>query len=374
MEIRDHRRAWHDAARELLPPGIEVWDAHCHTGDADPDGVTGTADELLVRLDRVGHAGAVIMTSRDQGGYPPANDRVLAEAAASGGRLIPFARVDPHRPDAAAEAERSLAAGHRGLKLHPRGEDFGLDHPRLPDVARIAAARRVPVLVHAGRGIPPLHDGLLGLLDEVPGLAVILAHCAISDLAQLGPRAAELPGVYFDTAWWDATDVLGLFAAVPTGRILYASDTPYGRPPDAFTRTMRVAAAAGLDAAACAAVFGGTLRRLIAGEDEAGPPVPPPAVPVPRPGMLRLYASLHGAVVELFAGRDGTEAMELARAACRVPPWDADAAAFAAIGAGLDAALAAPDGRRGRRAQLGLLLTLSAGALTPTVPVPAVAG
>ncbi len=362
------RRRWHDAARALLPAGTSVWDAHCHTGDADPDGVTGTAGKLLERLDRAGHAGAVIMSSRDPAGYSAANDRILAEAGASGGRLIPFLRIDPHAPDAIAEAERGLAAGHRGVKLHPRGEAFALSHPVVHAVARLAAARRVPVLVHSGRGIPPLREDLLRLLEVAPGVRVILAHCGISDLARLGPEAGYLPGVYFDTAWWDVTDLLALFAWVPPGRILYASDTPYGRPAMSFTRTMRVAAAASLDEAARAAVFGGTLHRLLAGDEgeHLGGPAGDDYV-IADPGLLRVYASLHGAIVELFGGGDAAEPISLARLGCDVDSHVPHAGVYRALAAGLELAADPEAPRRGR---LGLVLTLAAAALTPQVPVP----
>ncbi len=361
------RRRWYEAARALLPAAAEIWDAHCHTGDADPDGVSGTAAQLLERLDRAGHAGAVIMSSQDRGGYPPANDRILAEARASGGRLIPFLRVDPNAPGAVAEVERSLAAGHRGVKLHPRGESFAMGHPVVTDIARVAAARQAPILVHSGRGIPPLRDDLLRLLDAAPGMRIVLAHCAISDLARLGPEATDLPGVYFDTAWWDVTDLLALFAWVPPARILYASDTPYGRPAMGFTRTMRVAAAAGLGDEALEAVFGGTLHRLLAGADQAdlGPAAGDEYV-VADPGLLRVYASLHGAIVEMFGGGEAVEPISLARLGCDVDDHVPHHAVYVALAAGLDlAASEAP-----LRARLGLVLTLAAAALTPQVPVP----
>ncbi len=368
MPIPAERRRWHDAARALLPAGAEVWDAHCHTGDADPDGVTGSAAKLLERLDRADQAGAVIMSSQDPGGYPAANDRVLAEAEASGGRLVPFLRIDPNAASAVAETERSLDAGHRGVKLHPRGESFAMSHPAVADVARLAAERRVPVLVHAGRGIPPLRDDLVALLEAAPGLRIILAHCGISDLARLGPEAAGLPGVYFDTAWWDVTDLLALFAWVPPGRILYASDTPYGRPEMSFTRTMRVAAAAGLADPALRGVFGGTLLRLLDGDEgeDLGGPAGDEYV-IADPGLLRVYASLHGAIVEMFAGGDAAEPISLARLGCDVDAGVPHAEVYAALARGLDLAAHSHGPARGR---LGLVLTLAAVALTPQVPVP----
>src|SRR2546429_970983 len=102
-----------ESARSVLPPGTRWTDAHTHTGFSDPDGVTASAEELLAGLDRAGSERAVVLTTAEPAGYPPANDRVLAEAAASGGRLVPFCRVDPNAPDPLGEARRCFAAGAR---------------------------------------------------------------------------------------------------------------------------------------------------------------------------------------------------------------------------------------------------------------------
>ena len=42
--------------------------------------------------------------------------------------------------DFAAEVERSLAAGHRGIKLHPRAESFRLDNSGLLTIAVVSVA------------------------------------------------------------------------------------------------------------------------------------------------------------------------------------------------------------------------------------------
>ena len=68
-------------------------------------------------------------------GYPPANDRVLEAAAASDGRLVAFCRVDPHATRC-AEARRCLDAGARGIKLHPRAEQFTLSEPACASSSR----------------------------------------------------------------------------------------------------------------------------------------------------------------------------------------------------------------------------------------------
>src|SRR5256885_3349501 len=108
-----------ESARSVLPPGTRWTDAHTHTGFSDPDGVTASAEELLAGLDRAGTERAVVFTTAEPAGYPPANDRVLAEAAASGGRLVPFCRVDPNARDPIGEARPRFAAGGRGPQSDP---------------------------------------------------------------------------------------------------------------------------------------------------------------------------------------------------------------------------------------------------------------
>src|SRR3954471_18506881 len=105
-----------ESAKALLPPGTGWTDVHTHTGSNDPDGVTGSAEELLAALDRAGHERAVTFTTAEPDGYPPANDRVLGEVEASGGRLSAFCRVDPNAGDPLPEIERCLARGARGVK------------------------------------------------------------------------------------------------------------------------------------------------------------------------------------------------------------------------------------------------------------------
>lgn len=365
----DPLTAWHAAARALLPEEIEVWDAHTHTGRKDPDGVTGTVGGLLAKLDDAGHAGAVVMTNQDPTGYPAANDRVLDEAGASDGRLVPFLRVDPGLgADAVAEVQRSLEAGHRGVKLHPRAERFRLGDPAVRRIMQVAAERGVPVLSHAGRGIPSLGEDAARLCDEIDGLQLVLAHAAISDLSWLGPTAADHRGLYFDTAWWDVTDLLALFAWVPPGRILYASDTPYGHPSLGFTMTMRVAASARYGPAQLEGLFGGTLRHLLAGREphDLGP-APGDDFVTGDPGLLRVHASLHGAISRAFSGDDASEPVSLARLGCVVADDVHHAAVLRSIGDILDSI--DPDSSR-RSLVVRPLIVAATAALTPDVAVP----
>src|SRR3954453_6826115 len=147
-----------ESARAVLPDGAAWMDAHTHTGSNAPDGVTASAEELLGGLDRAGVGRAVVFTTHEPAGYPEANDRVLAEAAASGGRLGPFVRGDPNAADPLREARRCIDAGARGIKLHPRSDAFALPHSEVERLGALAGGPRRPGLFPPGPG-PPAPGG-----------------------------------------------------------------------------------------------------------------------------------------------------------------------------------------------------------------------
>ncbi|MBA3421419.1 MAG: amidohydrolase family protein [Thermoleophilaceae bacterium] len=309
-------RPWYDALRESLP-GLRLFDAHTHTGASDPDGFACSVYEVAEALDLVDARG-VVFTMQEPAGYSPANDRVLAEAAASEGKLVAVCRLDPHeRP--VAEAERCLAAGARGLKLHPRAEGFSLADPSVEAIFALAHERRLPIVIHAGRGIPALGRHVLGLAERFPDARPILAHAGVCDLAWIWRRLDDHPNVFFDTAWWSALDLLALFSLVPPGRILWGSDLPYGTPLQSAVLALRCALEAGLSPDQVAGVAGGQLERLLAGEEplDAGPA---PGAELAEVDLLldRVHAALVNAIGRIMGGEGGEAGVGLARLACEV--------------------------------------------------------
>ena len=96
------------------------------------------------------------------------------------------------------------------------------------ELAAIAHERELPILIHAGRGIPALGAHVVELAGEFPDARFILAHAGVCDLSWIWRVAADHPNLLFDTAWWMPADLQTLFALVPPGQILFASDAPYG--------------------------------------------------------------------------------------------------------------------------------------------------
>jgi predicted TIM-barrel fold metal-dependent hydrolase len=306
--------------RDELPDGAYLFDAHTHLGD-DIDGMHGSYEELTAMLDRYRLAGAFVFCL-DEPDREPAfcvpNDRTLAHASNSGGRLIPFVRLDLTKGPL-EEARRALDLGARGIKLHPRAQAFALDDERLGPIFELARDRAVPILIHGGRGLPPIGAHLEALVRRFEGVRLIVAHAGIADMAGLAGRLGGIPGVFFDTSVWSAVDLLDLLRQVPPEQVIYASDYPYGRQPNSLLLSLRTAKLAGFDERQLRDMLGENARRIADNE-------PLPALTTPR-GASSLVQPLTFARIHQYISmsvpmlwmrqRDGIGALGLAVNASR---------------------------------------------------------
>jgi predicted TIM-barrel fold metal-dependent hydrolase len=264
-----------EQARAELPDGVEVFDAHTHLG-LDIDGMVGDLDELLAVQRAYGISRSFTFCLDEPDRHPSfaaANGRTLAFAAASRGALVPFVRLDLNEAPL-EEARRALDLGARGIKLHPRAQKFLSDDPRLHPIFELAADRRVPILIHGGRGLPPIAHGLAHLVDRYEP-TLIIAHAGIVDLAALAEHFSGRAGVFFDTSVWSPLDLLDLYRLVSPEQIVYASDYPYGRQPNSLLMTVRTARASGLDDRQLRAILWESASRIADG-------LPPLEVTPPR--------------------------------------------------------------------------------------------
>jgi hypothetical protein len=347
-----------DSAR-LRPEGGEVFDAHTHLG-LDEDGRSLDLETLLSQLDNGGARRACVFPLHDperRPSYRVPNDRVLGWAGESEGRLIPFCRLDPAEAPV-AEGIRCIEKGARGIKLHPRAQSFSFDGPVMDGIFALAGEAGVPILIHAGRGMPPIADGLANLALRHPEVVLILAHGAICDQGILTSRLKGHPGVLYDTSCFFPIDVIELLARVPAERVVFASDPPYGLTSSGVYLALRAAAHAGLDETATRAILGETMAGLVDGRGLAPASPPRGGEKITLNGRLARaygYGSLAGPA--LFAGaiEQAQGMLDLAIAVCRDPDPGEAGETLDAIGAGFMAARALLDAEGGVRGALDLL-------------------
>ena len=224
--------AQYERVSALLPAGCAVFDAHTHLG-LDEDGHALSVAGHLRLMDEAGVRAANVFALNEpdrEPAYRAPNDRVLEWAADVPDRLFPFVRLSLDE-DPLGEAVRCLDRGARGIKLHPRAQAFRVNDPQLEAVFALADERRLPVLIHAGRGLPPGMPLELGhVAERHPGASLILAHAAIVAQAGIGELARSVENIFFDSSTWSPYDLLNLLSLVPPEQVLWASDIPYGEP------------------------------------------------------------------------------------------------------------------------------------------------
>jgi uncharacterized protein len=266
---------WDDELRRELPDGADIFDAHTHLG-TDIDGMVGIYDDLERGMARYGISRAFMFCLDEPDRHPgfrAGNDRTLEFAARSNDRLIPFVRLDMNEGPI-DEAKRCIELGARGIKLHPRAQKFLLNDERLAPVFELAAERKVPILIHGGRGLPPIADDLAHLVDRYQDAQLIVAHAGIADLAALADRLGGKAGVFFDTSVWSPLDLLGLYRLVGPEQVVYASDYPYGQQPASLLISLRTARLAGLDEEQVRDVLARNANAIADGEAPREPSAP----------------------------------------------------------------------------------------------------
>lgn len=249
------------------PAAVTAIDTHVHV-EADGHGHRSLDDELLEAsaayfksgqdrtptLERIAahyrerNLAAVVFTvdAHTATGHPALDGHeILARAAEHADVLIPFASVDPHDgAEAVARLTDLVAAGARGLKLHPSLQAFAPDDPAVYPLYEVAAEAGVPVVFHTGQtGIGAGLPGGRGiklrfsdpmLIDDVaadlPSLPIVLAHPSVPWQDAAISIATHKANVFIDLSGWSPRYFPPQLVRAANGRlrrkVLFGSDYP----------------------------------------------------------------------------------------------------------------------------------------------------
>jgi predicted TIM-barrel fold metal-dependent hydrolase len=175
------------------------------------------------------------------------NDYILDAVARFPQRLSGFCCIDPFTPKAAAEAERCLLAGLRGvgeLAFYRSGIDSDcLNH--LEPIMALARAHDVPVMIHTNEPIGHLYPGktpntlsqIYRMVLRFAANKIVLAHWGggLFFYNLLRKEVKEsLGNVYFDTAaspfLYDADIYASARHILGVDKILFGTDYPLLKP------------------------------------------------------------------------------------------------------------------------------------------------
>lgn len=253
------------------PAAVTAIDVHVHV-EQDAHGRFSLDEELMAAsaayfrsdddraptLDRIAdfyrsrRMAAVVFTvdAHTATGHPALSSLEIVEGAGRHGDvLIPFASVDPHEGTGAVDALRDLvAAGARGLKLHPSLQDFAPDDRAHYPLYEAAAELGVPVVLHTGqtgigaglpggRGIKLRHSDPM-LIDEVaadhPELTIVMAHPSVPWQDAALSVATHKANVHIDLSGWAPAYFPPQLVRAVSGRLrhkaLFGTDYPVLHP------------------------------------------------------------------------------------------------------------------------------------------------
>jgi uncharacterized protein len=207
----ERSRAGHDP----MPPHLREAAERYFGGDHRLPTIDEVADYYRER-----NMAAVVFTVdwESQSGIPPIpNEEIADGAAANPDVLIPFASVDPARPDAVERARRLIdELGVRGFKFHPNLQAFFPDDRSVYPLYEVIAEAGLPALFHSGHsGIGTGLPGGGGLLlkysnpmclDEVaadfPDLKIVLAHPSFPWQDEAISVCLHKANVWIDLSGW----------------------------------------------------------------------------------------------------------------------------------------------------------------------------
>ncbi len=203
---------------------------HVHVG-VSRDGAKLTWPELQNILNRypLSHAVVFPIDERKPGAsYSKMNKRV-SEFVSQNKRIIGFLRLNPCEPEAAfRELNQAASRGLRGVKLHPRSENFSPSQAE--DLIAAIEKAKLPIVLHTSHEHHSHPSTWESMFVKFKKISFILAHAGKDAYLEARRMAVKYPHVYLDTSTLSYRRTSILLEKPGPSKIVFASDLPYSHP------------------------------------------------------------------------------------------------------------------------------------------------
>jgi predicted TIM-barrel fold metal-dependent hydrolase len=205
-------------------------DMHVHLGHSK-DGAQWTWRDIqkLHRRYSITHSVLFPIDETEPGpSYSRLNSRI-ASLMRQTKQIIGFCRLDPSQPNVAyEELVRSVKLGLRGVKFHPRSENFSPS-----DVQELLLAiekEKLPVVLHTSHEHHCHPASWEGIFLRHKKISFVLAHAGKDAYLEAEAVAGRCPNVYLDTSTLSYRRTAVLLKKLGSRKIVFASDAPYSHP------------------------------------------------------------------------------------------------------------------------------------------------
>jgi len=217
-----------DAYKDLIE-NLLIVDAHTHIG-RDTDGHSISANRLLSDMDYFGVNMAIafpLNNPRDNHTFSKSNDYIINASKKAKERIIPFCRLNPRFEEWKNEIVRCAELGFRGIKLHPRSQDFIINGEEAKEVYAAAEEKNMAVIVHCGLAVDNAAEKLESIAKEFKKLKFIIGHAGFVDMENMIKRSTHMKNFVFETSTVNVFDLFELMDGVDNKQIVFGSDVPY---------------------------------------------------------------------------------------------------------------------------------------------------
>ncbi|OQX53053.1 MAG: hypothetical protein B5M53_07430 [Candidatus Cloacimonas sp. 4484_209] len=206
----------------------KIIDFHNHLGE-DKDGKKQMPEELIERTKDLIYRSVVFPFNEKNPGknFSEANDRILVWTKKYK-KLIGFFRINPNEKGFEDEIKRCVENGLKGMKLHPRSQNFSLKSKNVKKCLELVRRYEVPVIIHCGRTVDL--DAFKKLAEEFSDVSLIIGHAGMDRPAETTKIAEKYKNVFLEISINTQDSVRFILEHTDINQILFGSDTPYGDP------------------------------------------------------------------------------------------------------------------------------------------------